>query len=341
MNSTDTKKKLALVIGSGMLGHEVNDSFERAGWDVVTTELNSNFLVDIGEMLSVEALFDRVKRVYERDIDAVVNAAAMTKVDACETAEMSAYRTNCVGARNVARACIKNGVRLFVHVSTDYVYDRDDHGMLCPGFNFYNPPNAYGRTKLAGDLAIEAEYKWAKQTLDRPDDIGYLIARTSRLFGKYRYSFVDFVCETCLSDVNGAEEPASPQPFKDLNITIPTNARLVADEIVKSCIATCVENPRPYPVRSGYANFVSDCLDTQSAPTLYGYAEAIYEILKELGLKPYKWFKKDEDKSYKPYEVPRPTISTMATSIENAPNWRDALKDYIKEKYIDAKTEVV
>ena len=332
MNSDN---KLAVVFGqNGMLGHEVVDAFKSAGWTVATPDENTTFEVNIGENIGLKVFFDKVRDSYGKPMDAVVNAAAFTNVDKCETFEEIAYRTNCLGAKFLAENCIRHKVKMFVHVSTDYVYDQDWHGLLCPGFNLYHPANAYGRTKLAGDLAIEAIYKHAMSNGTATKDIGYLIARTSRLFGKYRYSFVDFVCETCLSSVNGKESPSSPQPLVDMNTTIPTSAKFVAEEIVKRC--DCEKS-----VRSGYVNLVSKCRDTADAPTVYGYAEAIYEILNDLGLKPYKWFARDSKKFYEQCEVPRPLISTMATSVEDAPHWRDALKTYIKEKYIDEKAKTV
>jgi dTDP-4-dehydrorhamnose reductase len=84
--------------------------------------------------------------------DVVVNAAAYTAVDAAESDEDAAYRVNATGPAVLAAALTGSPARL-VHVSTDYVfagdadrpYDVDDST---------GPKSAYGRTKLAGELAV-------------------------------------------------------------------------------------------------------------------------------------------------------------------------------------------
>lgn len=86
--------------------------------------------------------------------DAVVNCAAYTAVDACETNEELAHQVNEHGVRNLAEACRTVGAHL-VHVSTDYVFDgtldrpyrEDDEA---------NPRSVYGRSKLAGERAASA-----------------------------------------------------------------------------------------------------------------------------------------------------------------------------------------
>jgi dTDP-4-dehydrorhamnose reductase len=100
----------------------------------------------------------------------VVNCAAYTAVDAAETDEETAYAVNAAGPALLATACAKVGAGL-IHVSTDYVfpgdatepYDVDDAT---------GPQGAYGRTKLAGELAV-------REIL--PDDSW--VVRTAWLYG--------------------------------------------------------------------------------------------------------------------------------------------------------------
>ena len=87
--------------------------------------------------------------------DVVVNAAAYTAVDAAESDEPTAYAVNATGPQNLARACAaRPGTRL-VHISTDYVFSGEDEGP----YDEDAPPaprSAYGRTKLAGELAVRS-----------------------------------------------------------------------------------------------------------------------------------------------------------------------------------------
>lgn len=93
------------------------------------------------------------ERFVETD-DLVVNCAAYTDVDGAEADPDRADAVNTVGPENVAHACARVGAQL-IHISTDYVfggekdtpYDTDDTT---------NPLNVYGRSKLAGELAVLA-----------------------------------------------------------------------------------------------------------------------------------------------------------------------------------------
>lgn len=88
--------------------------------------------------------------------DAVVNAAAYTDVDGCESHEPQALAVNGTGAGLLAEACARAGVPL-LHVSTDYVFDGS---IPAPGAYAEDDPtgplSAYGRTKLAGEQAVAA-----------------------------------------------------------------------------------------------------------------------------------------------------------------------------------------
>ena len=81
--------------------------------------------------------------------DVVINCAAHTAVDLCETDVENAYKINALGPKNLAIACEKIGAK-FVQVSTDYVFDgsgtrpyREDD-ITCPN-------SIYGTSKLMGE----------------------------------------------------------------------------------------------------------------------------------------------------------------------------------------------
>jgi dTDP-4-dehydrorhamnose reductase len=90
--------------------------------------------------------------------DVVINCAAYTNVDGAESDEATAHAVNAAGPEHIARACARAGAWL-VHISTDYVFSGDFGGSAPhpyePGDDT-GPLSVYGRTKLAGELAVLA-----------------------------------------------------------------------------------------------------------------------------------------------------------------------------------------
>jgi dTDP-4-dehydrorhamnose reductase len=84
--------------------------------------------------------------------DAVVHAAAHTRVDACETEVEAAYALNTTATWHVARACARAGAAL-VYLSTDYVFD-GTLGRPYTEFDRVGPRSVYGRTKEAGEQKV-------------------------------------------------------------------------------------------------------------------------------------------------------------------------------------------
>ena len=126
--------------------------------------------IDITSVESVAAAFDAHRP------DVVINCAAWTAVDAAEENEDAALRVNGHGPRVLAEECARRGAWL-VQISTDYVFDGkatapygEDHRA--------DPQSAYGRTKLAGEIAVQ-------QALP---DRHYLL-RTAWLYGCHGTNF--------------------------------------------------------------------------------------------------------------------------------------------------------
>ncbi|MDP2086268.1 MAG: dTDP-4-dehydrorhamnose reductase [Gemmobacter sp.] len=86
--------------------------------------------------------------------DAVINAAAYTAVDRAETDEGRAMAVNATAPGVMAAACAQRGIP-FLHISTDYVFDGAGEAPWRPG-DAPAPLGAYGRSKLAGEVAVRA-----------------------------------------------------------------------------------------------------------------------------------------------------------------------------------------
>jgi dTDP-4-dehydrorhamnose reductase len=98
--------------------------------------------LDITDDTAVERLFD------DFEPDVVINAAAMTQVDACETDRELCWKVNADAVDTLARCCRDHGARL-LQISTDFVFDGQDGPYREDARP--NPVSYYGRSKLAGE----------------------------------------------------------------------------------------------------------------------------------------------------------------------------------------------
>ncbi|MEA2101036.1 MAG: dTDP-4-dehydrorhamnose reductase [Thermodesulfobacteriota bacterium] len=173
--------KILLAGANGMLGHEVLGVLESRGHEVIATDIEAT---DI-EATDIERTMIRMDITDSADVNRVlssveplwlVNCAAWTRVDACEDHEDAAFRLNALAPGILASACRDRGIR-FLQISSDYVFDGTKADMYVEE-DTPNPINAYGRTKLAGEIAVK----------DRMDD--YIIIRPQWLFGPHGPNFV-------------------------------------------------------------------------------------------------------------------------------------------------------
>jgi dTDP-4-dehydrorhamnose reductase len=141
-----TERALALKIlvtgSNGQVGWELTRSLAVLG-DVTACD-RSTANLEAPETLA--ALVSTIRP------DVIVNAAAYTAVDQAEKEEALAYRVNAESVGALAQAARDCGA-LFVHYSTDYVFDGTKSTPYVEG-DAPCPANAYGRTKLAGEQAI-------------------------------------------------------------------------------------------------------------------------------------------------------------------------------------------
>jgi dTDP-4-dehydrorhamnose reductase len=117
------------------------------------------------------------EKVGATTFDVLINAAAFTNVDACETERDLAFRINAEVPGIVAEICNEKDAKL-IHFSTDYVFDGEKRAPYTEK-DQANPISAYGESKLAGEQNVLAA------------EDGHLVVRVSWVFGPDRPSFVD------------------------------------------------------------------------------------------------------------------------------------------------------
>ena len=120
------------------------------------------------------AVFGFVSR---EEVDAIVNCAAFTNVDAAEDAPELAERLNCEAVRNLADAMASAGGFL-LHISTDYVFGGDALNTPATEDIKPNPTGVYGLTKLHGEQAV------------RRSGCSYVIIRTAWLYSEFGKNFL-------------------------------------------------------------------------------------------------------------------------------------------------------
>jgi dTDP-4-dehydrorhamnose reductase len=191
---------ILLVGGSGQLGKEL-----------------ARTLVDVGRVVSpARSELDLTDPNRVRDVvrsvspDAIVNAAAFTRVDDAESERALAFAVNAAGPGILAAEAARSGA-LLVHYSTDFVFD----GRARRPYREDDPPNplsAYGASKLAGEEAVAAA------------DGDHLIFRTAWLYGR-EAGYV--------TTVRRAARRGGPMRFLDDQFGSPTWDRRVARTTVE------------------------------------------------------------------------------------------------------------
>src|SRR4051794_34460041 len=160
--------RLLVTGAAGMLGRDVVAAAGDAGHEVAA---HARADLDITDAAAVREALLAARP------DAVINCAAWTDVDGAEAAEAQATAVNGAGAGNVAQAAVRHDA-LVVHVSSDYVFDGRASEPY-PEASPTGPEGAYGRSKLAGELAVAAAGGRSA------------IVRSAWLFGPHGKNFVD------------------------------------------------------------------------------------------------------------------------------------------------------
>lgn len=271
-----------LILGyKGMLGHELAEVFKDKH-ELVLWDRNE---VDISNEEDVE------EKIKDLKPDVAINAAAYTAVDDAESNEELAYKVNGSAVGFIANAC-KEINALFVHFSTDYVFDGENKLGYKEDYRIGKFLNVYGESKALGEkmiLDIEPRY--------------YLV-RTSWLFGKYGKNFIETMLHLAgenkeIRVVN--DQFGSPTYAKDLALKV----------------RELIESGKPYGIY--HITNSGSC----------SWCEFALKIFKLADLKPnIKPIKSDEF----PAPAKRPTYSILInTKLSPMRPWEEALKDYLVE----------
>lgn len=165
-----------LVTGSnGLLGQKLTELLEKdQSVELIATAVRPAvlpvksgefLLLDITDAGSVDRVIDQCKP------DVIINTAAMTQVDQCETQREACWKSNVEAVENLVKASRRNNVHL-IHVSTDFIFDGTKE--MLDENAVPNPVNYYGESKLAGEKVI------------LESDISWCIIRTVLVFGVTR-----------------------------------------------------------------------------------------------------------------------------------------------------------
>ena len=174
-----------LVTGAnGQLGNEMRIVSQSSEDNYIFTDVNqvegvNTTYLDITDMNAIR------KMVADNNVQAIVNCAAWTNVDACETDEKLAAlaeKLNAEAPKNLAQAMTEVGGVLF-HISTDYVFGQEPYNTPCSPNQKGTPTGVYGATKKRGEENIIAS------------GCEYIILRTAWLYSEFGKNF----CKTMLN----------------------------------------------------------------------------------------------------------------------------------------------
>ena len=172
----------------GQLGHDVMNESRKRGHEGVGSDILTayNGIIDNSPVSKAPYIplditdADAVERVITAvNPDAVIHCAAWTAVDLAENAENQekVRAINAGGTQNIANVCKKLNCKM-TYISTDYVFDGQGTAPWKPDCKDYKPLNAYGQTKLEGELAVS-------RTLEK-----YFIVRIAWVFGLNGKNFI-------------------------------------------------------------------------------------------------------------------------------------------------------
>ena len=188
--------KIVIVGSGGRLGAALARDWSALGDQIVGFNHAS---LDLGDTAALHGALDPL------EFDALVNCAALTHVDYCESHEDEAYRINAGAVADLGEICAAKNARM-IHISTDYVFDGEKRTPYLEE-DAAQPLGIYAASKLAGESALLENFPQ------------HLSARVSWVFGPDRPSFIDQILKRATeTDALGAIADKIAVPTYTLDI---------------------------------------------------------------------------------------------------------------------------
>lgn len=239
MSSLKQHKKVLITGANGQLGKAIQVE------SVLYPELD--FVFATKEMLDISSAISIHKTVEEYEPDFIINTAGYTAVDNAENDKEASYLLNEKAVHTLATICKEQAIAL-IHISTDYVFDGVSEDAYTED-TATNPQTVYGKSKLAGEKAIQAI-----------DGLVYVVIRTSWLYSNYGHNFYKTMLRL-------GSSKKSIQVVNDQH-GIPTLANDLAMAILEIV-------PRLDITNSGIYHY-----SNEGSTTWYAFAKAIFKFSK-------------------------------------------------------------
>ena len=278
-----------LVTGAaGLVGRAVGEHCRSLGDEVLSYQHKD---LDITDPDAVR------KTILETRPDVVINCAAWTNVDGCESDPDHAFAANATGPRNLAAAAKEAGCR-FITISTDYVFDGRKTGFYTQA-DEPNPESVYAASKLAGE-------RLSALANDRS-----IIVRSGYIFGR---GGTNFLCTV-------VDRARRGEKMKAINDTFgtPTYANDLAGRLRE---LAQIDRPGIYHVVNSGAG-VSFAEFTNKAIALVGNPAATIESVSAATLnRPAK----------RPHNSRMRCLASETIGLAPLRDWESALEDFVKSE---------
>lgn len=210
--------KILITGCNGQLGTELQAQLRRGFSELgpIPDRLKNATVLPVDvDQLDITDRAEVINFVRRHQPDTIINCAAFTNVDGCETSKDAAFKVNALGPRNLAIAADKINARL-IHVSTDYVFSGEGDTPL-DECDLPAPRSAYGTTKLLGEQYVQ---RFCRR---------HFIVRTAWLYGYNGKNFVKTM-------INAGKKFGKLTVVND-QLGNPTNAVDLAHHILKLAVS--------------------------------------------------------------------------------------------------------